>query len=142
MKNIGFSYSPDSLNQFCENSMVSALGIKFIESAPGSISARMPVDRRTTQPFGFLHGGANASLIETLGSVGSGLIINSDKFLVFGIEINVNHLKSVNSGFVTGTANIIKAGSSLHVWDVRVVNEDGELCAIGRLTVMVVEKRK
>ena len=100
----------------------------------------MPVDARTHQPVGILHGGASVVLAESLGSIASHLIIDTSKYMAVGLEINANHLRPVTSGFVTGTCMPIHIGSKTHVWDIRIVNERGKLVCISRLTVAIVVK--
>lgn len=128
-------------NSLKKNSMVDGLGIQFIPGAPGTFSATMTVDRRTLQPMGLLHGGATAALAETLGSMGSTMLVDLDKFAVVGIELNVNHLKGVRSGTVTATGTLLHKGRTLHVWDIRVHNDAGEFVAVCRLTNMVITKK-
>ena len=122
--------------------MVEHLGIEFLELGEKFISAKMPVDHRTHQPMGLLHGGASIALAETLGSVASSIIIDMDKFACVGLEINANHIKSARSGFVIGKATPIHLGKKTHVWDIKIRNEDDELICISRLTVAVIEKKK
>ncbi len=114
------------------------LGIEITKLEETRITGIMPVDHRTHQPMGLLHGGASAVLIETLGSVGSALIIDTKTHSPLGLEINANHIKGVKSGTVTGIAEIVHCGSKTHVWKVDVINEEGELVCTGRLTVMIV----
>jgi 1,4-dihydroxy-2-naphthoyl-CoA hydrolase len=116
------------------------LGMEFIEVGPDYLKASMPVDHRTKQPFGLLHGGASVALAETLGSVGSALITDSSKFLCVGLEINANHLRSAKKGFVYGTAKPIHIGGKTHVWEIRIEDEDQKLICISRLTVAVLSR--
>jgi 1,4-dihydroxy-2-naphthoyl-CoA hydrolase len=102
----------------------------------------MPVDNRTRQPYGLLHGGASAALAETLGSVCSALVINREKFICVGLEINANHIRSVQSGIVTGICTPIHVGGSTHVWDIRILDEKDRLVCISRLTVAILKKLK
>ena len=129
-----------SLQDFCKNTMVEHLGMEFLELGKDFISAKMPVDHRTHQPMGLLHGGASVALAETLGSVASSLLIDIEKQFCVGMEINANHIKSASSGYVTGTARPVHVGKKSHVWDIRILNKDHELVCISRLTVAVVEK--
>jgi 1,4-dihydroxy-2-naphthoyl-CoA hydrolase len=102
----------------------------------------MPVDERTRQPFGILHGGASCVLAESLGSVASVLVLSSvEKFVPVGTEINASHLKSVQSGWVYGKVTPIRLGRRLHVWDIRITDEAGNMVCISRLTVMIVERQ-
>ncbi len=121
--------------------MVEHIGITFIPSGPDTLVATMPVDHRTKQPMGLLHGGATAALAETLGSMGSAMLVDRDKYAVVGIEINANHMKSMRSGMVTATGTLLHKGRTLHVWDIRMTNEQGELTAVCRLTNMVIERK-
>lgn len=120
--------------------MVEHLGIEFLELGDRFISARMPVDFRTHQPMGLLHGGASAVLAETLGSVGSTLLVDREKYNCVGLDINANHVKSARTGYVIGKATPIHIGRRTHVWDIRITNEDDALICISRLTVAVFEK--
>ncbi len=129
-------------NAWRKNTMVEGLGIAFVPSAPGTFAATMPVDHNTKQAMGLLHGGATAALAETLGSVGSALLIDRSKYAVVGVELNANHLKGVRKGSVTATGSLLHKGRTMHVWDIRVHNEQGELAAVCRLTNMVIELKK
>lgn len=133
--------TPELLGEWSKNTLGSNLGIEFIESKPGYISAKMPVDHRTIQPFGLLHGGASVALAETLGSIGSQLLVDQTKQVCVGLEINANHLRSARSGWVTGVATIIHQGKKTHVWDIKISNEANELVCISRLTVAVLDKK-
>jgi 1,4-dihydroxy-2-naphthoyl-CoA hydrolase len=132
----------DELRQFSKNTMVEHLGIEFTELDGNHISARMPVDHRTHQPMGLLHGGASVALAETLGSVASSLLVDMQGYSCVGIEINANHIKSVSSGFVHGTATPLHVGRKTHVWDIRITNEEHALVCVSRLTVAIVDKKK
>jgi len=117
------------------------LGIECIGLGEDFVVARMPVDHRTHQPMGLLHGGANAALIESIGSMGSTLLLDLEKEAPVGVEINANHLGSVRSGFVQAIGKIIHAGKRTHVWQVDITDENtGKLVCTGRLTIMVVPK--
>ena len=122
--------------------MVEHLGIEFTEVGHDFISARMPVDHRTVQPMGLLHGGASLALAETLGSVASTMIADLNKYACVGLEINANHVRSAKSGFVIGKAMPIHIGKKTHVWDIRISNEENQLICVSRLTVAVIEKKK
>lgn len=129
------------LHQVRRNNMAEHIGLEFTELGSDSLSASMPVDHRTNQPYGILHGGASCVLAETLGSVGSVLVIDTDKFICVGLEINANHIRSASSGFVTGKATPIHLGKSTHVWDIRIVDQQQQLICISRLTVAILPKR-
>lgn len=130
------------LQEFSKNTMVEHLGIEFLELGDNFISARMPVDQRTHQPMGLLHGGASMALAETLGSVASSILVDMKKFHCVGLEINANHIKSARNGFVTGKASPVHIGKKTHVWDIRIENESKQLICISRLTVAIIEKKK
>ncbi|WP_426293248.1 hotdog fold thioesterase [Dyadobacter endophyticus] len=129
----------DSLQSFGKNSIAHHIGIEFTEIGKDYVSARMPVDQRTHQPFGILHGGASVVLAETLGSIASFLCIseNENKHAV-GLEINANHLRPVREGYVYGTVRPIHIGKTTHIWDIRITNEENKLVCISRLTVAIV----
>jgi 1,4-dihydroxy-2-naphthoyl-CoA hydrolase len=131
--------SLDQLNSSGKNNMVSHLGIVFTAVGDDFIEATMPVDSRTKQPMGLLHGGANVVLAETLGSVAASLTVNNDKQAVVGLEINANHLKSVREGLVKGTAKPIHLGKTTQVWEIKIVNEANRLCCISRLTMAILD---
>jgi 1,4-dihydroxy-2-naphthoyl-CoA hydrolase len=117
------------------------LGIKITALHADSLEATMPVDQRTKQPYGLLHGGASVVLAETLGSVASALVINDALFMAVGLEINANHIKGVTQGFVTGICTPIHIGASTHVWNIKIINEAQKLVCISRLTTAIIKKR-
>ena len=123
------------------NTMTEYLDINFIEIGNDFIKATMPVDHRTKQPYGLLHGGASCVLAETLGSVASHLIVDTSTHQSVGIEINANHIRSVKEGYVIGECKPLHIGSSTHVWDIRITNEEGKLICISRLTVSIIKKK-
>ncbi len=129
------------LNEIGKNTMVEHIGIEFTEIGDDYIAAKMPVDHRTVQPMGLLHGGASVALAETLGSVASAISVDPEKYHCVGLEINANHIKSMTSGYVYGKASPIHLGKKTHVWDIRITNEEGELVCISRLTVAVIPKK-
>jgi len=131
-----------SLNAMSKNTMMEHLGIVFTEYGEGFVCAKMPVDHRTHQPYGILHGGASVVLAETLGSVASHTTIDSENQICVGQEINANHIKSVRSGFVYGKAIPIHLGKRSQVWEIRITSEEDELVCISRLTMAVLDKRK
>jgi 1,4-dihydroxy-2-naphthoyl-CoA hydrolase len=124
-----------------ENTLISALGMEFIELGKGKVVATMPVDERTRQPFGFLHGGASVALAETVASVGAVELIDLEKEICFGLEINANHIKAKKDGIVTATATVIHQGKSTMVWDIRITDEEDSLICVSRCTMAVVPKR-
>ena len=121
--------------------MLEHLGIEFIEATADSLTARMPVDHRTRQPMGLLHGGASVALAESLGSVASYLCVDPQKYACVGLEINANHVKGVQTGFVYGKVTPLHVGKRTHVWEIRVTNEDQQLVCISRLTVAVIDQQ-
>jgi 1,4-dihydroxy-2-naphthoyl-CoA hydrolase len=129
------------INSKSNNTLVATLGIECIEIGENFIVLKMPVDRRTHQPMGILHGGASAALIETVGSMGSTLLIDLEKEVPVGLEINCNHVRSVKSGFVLATGTLVHCGRRTHVWQVN-IHEEGtkRLICTGRLTVMIIDK--
>jgi 1,4-dihydroxy-2-naphthoyl-CoA hydrolase len=131
----------DDLFSLGKENMAGWLGIEFVELGIDFLKGKMPVDYRTVQPYGLLHGGASCVLAETLGSIGSSLVIDTERFICVGLEINANHIKSARDGFVTGVAKPIHLGSSTHVWDIRINNANDALVCISRLTVAILPKR-
>jgi len=125
------------VNTFNETTLMGALGIVFTKLEKGYVEATMPVDKRTHQPYGLLHGGASAALAETIASYGSHLLVMDEGGICVGVELNINHLKGKKSGTVTGKAKILHEGRSSHVWSIEIVDEENNLIAISRLTVMV-----
>ncbi len=123
-----------------KNTLGEQLGMEFTEIGEDYIKGTMPVDHRTKQPYGLLHGGASVALAETLGSIGSALVVDQSKYNCVGLEINANHLRSVRDGFVTGIAKPIHIGASTHVWDIRITDQRDKLVCISRLTVAVIKK--
>ena len=132
----------NDLTALGHNTMSEYIGIEFVELGPDYLKGRMPVDHRTKQPYGLLHGGASCVLSETLGSIASALVIDREAFICVGLEINANHIRSATKGFVTGTASPLHLGKSTHVWDIKIHDEEGKLVCVSRLTVAVVPKRK
>ena len=128
------------LTTLCDQTIAELLDLKFIETGSNYIKATMPVDHRTHQPYGLLHGGASCVLAETLGSIASGHVIDPEKFICVGIEINANHIRSVRSGLVTGITTPIHIGASTHVWDIKIYDEREKLVCISRLTVAILKK--
>ena len=127
------------VNESTNDTMVSTLGIEITDFGDKHISGKMPVDDRTKQPFGLLHGGASAAFAETLGSIGAGNQIDLNKFSVVGIEINSSHLSAVKSGWVYGKATPIRIGKTIQVWDINIKDEEGRLVCKSRLTIAVIK---
>ena len=117
------------------------IGIRISELGANFLKATMPVDERTKQPYGLLHGGASATLAETLGSVASALVIDPATQICVGLEINANHVRSAKEGLVTGICTPIHLGASTHVWDIRITDEKEKLICVSRLTVAILKKR-
>lgn len=130
-----------ALNNLSEGCMVEHVGIEFVEIGPDYLMAKMPVDHKTRQPLGLLHGGASVVLAETLGSVGATLLIDPTKQVAVGLEINANHIRSAKSGFVYGKATPIHIGKTTQVWEIRIQTEDHQLVAISRLTMAVLDRK-
>ncbi|GAB6387374.1 hotdog fold thioesterase [Stutzerimonas marianensis] len=128
----------EQLNASRENTIVELLDIRFEAVDDESLTASMPVDARTHQPYGLLHGGASVVLAETLGSMASYHCIDTSKFYCVGLEVNANHLRGLRSGRVIGVCQPVHLGRSTHVWDIRLSGEDGKTSCISRLTVAIV----
>ena len=133
--------SVEDLKLFGKGTMTEHLGLEWVEIGKDFLRAKLPVDHRTIQPYGLLHGGASCVLAETIGSVASHLVIDPSEFYCVGIEINANHIRSAKEGFVYGTCSPLHIGSSTHVWDIRITNEDEKLICISRLTVAIMKKK-
>ncbi len=131
----------EQANKMCENTLVSHLGIEFTAIGEDYIEAKMPVDHRTYQPMGLLHGGASVALAETMGSVGAVCTLDYSKQYCVGLEINANHIKSTRSGFVFGTARPIHLGKKTQVWEIKITNEQKELVCISRITMAILDKK-
>lgn len=130
----------EKANQYNKNTLMEQLGIEYTEIGEDFIKARMPVDRRTHQPMGLLHGGATAALAESMGSLASYLLIDTDTQAVVGIEVNANHLRGVRKGHVHAEGKLVHKGKSLHVWDIKVFDDREKPVAICRLTNMIIRK--
>jgi 1,4-dihydroxy-2-naphthoyl-CoA hydrolase len=129
-------------NQFSKNTLMETLNIEFIDAGEGFLVAKMPVNSSVHQPMGLLHGGASVALAESVGSAASHFFINDKNQEVRGIEISANHLKSIREGVVIGTARIIHKGRSLHLWEIKITDEAGNLISLCKLTNMVLTKEK
>ncbi len=132
--------TPAHLNEQCKDTLVSNLGIEFLEIGPDFLSARMPVDQRTVQPARILHGGASLALAETLGSIASHLLVGDEGKICVGMEINANHIRPVPGGWVTGTTRPLHIGKKSHIWEIKINNEENKLVCICRLTMAILEK--
>ena len=131
-----------TLNSLCKNTMIEHLGIEFIEISDGKIIARMPVDERTIQPAKRLHGGASMALAESVGSVGSFLLVDSSKFHVLGVEINGSHVSTTTEKEVFGIGTIVHEGRTSHVWEIRIEDSTGKIISVCRLTNRIVPIKK
>ena len=129
-------------NGFATTTLMGTLNIDYVDAGEDFLVATMPVNPSVHQPMGLLHGGATVALAESVGSAASMLFVNSDLFEVRGIEIAANHLKSKRTGIVTATAKIVHKGKSIHLWEIRIVDEKGSLISLCKLTNMVLPKRK
>lgn len=127
-----------AVNALRDDCMVGHLGITITEAGEDWLRGTMPVDARTRQPYGLLHGGASVALAETLGSMAGGLCVDPQREAVVGLEINANHLRAVRSGVVTGTARALHVGRTTQVWEIRIENEAGKLVCVSRITLAVI----
>ena len=125
-----------------EGSLIGALGIEMKELSNGKVVATMPVDERTKQPFGLLHGGASVALAESVASIGGFQLVDGTKQAVVGLEINANHVRGVRSGLVTAEGNILHHGRTTMIWDVKIRDEEGNLVCVSRCTLAVIDLPK
>jgi len=135
------SHSLGELNALNEGTLAAQLGMEMTEIGRDFVSGRMPVDRRTVQPYGLLHGGASIALAETLGSLAAAMTVDPASTLVVGQEINANHIRAVREGHVTGTARPVHLGGRSQVWSIEVVDPAGRLVCVSRLTLAVLDRR-
>jgi 1,4-dihydroxy-2-naphthoyl-CoA hydrolase len=129
-------------NEISKNTLMQTLNIEYIDAGPDFLTATMPVNPSVHQPMGLLHGGASVALAESVGSAASFLFVNPAHSEVRGIEISANHVKAKRNGIVTATARIIHKGSSIHLWEIRITDENNSLISLCKLTTMVLPKRK
>lgn len=134
--------SIEEMNDRFINNIGTHLGLEFVEITGESLTGTMPVDDRTRQPYGILHGGASVVLAETLGSVASNLIVWEDGNIGVGMEVNANHLRPVRDGYVRGVCTPVHIGAKTHVWDIKIYEKHGKLSCISRLTVAIVPRQK
>lgn len=134
------SLSLESLLPITLQTMAGYLGMEWVSVGEDFLKMKMPVDERTRQPYGILHGGASCALAETIGSIASHFVIDPDKWYCVGLDINANHVRSARQGFVTATCAPLHLGSTTHVWDIRIHDEEGKLTCISRLTVVILKK--
>lgn len=130
----------ERINAWDKNTLSEHLGMRITEVGADFVRGTMPVDARTKQPFGLLHGGASVAFAETLGSLGANLVLDVGKEMAVGLDINANHLRAVTHGLVTGTARPLHIGRSTQVWEIRIENDERELICISRLTMAVVPR--
>ncbi len=137
-----FLVKPDiaSLNEMGKNTISEVLGMEFTEIGDNYLIAKMPVDKRTHQPYGLLHGGASVVLAETLGSVAGMLMVDSDTHYCVGLEINANHIRGITTGWVYGRTSPIHIGKTTQVWSIEIINEKEQLVCISRITMAVLKK--
>ncbi|MDA8414594.1 MAG: hotdog fold thioesterase [Desulfobacteraceae bacterium] len=131
----------DQLKERSKNTLMEQLGIQYLEIGDDYLKARMPVDARTKQTAGILHGGASAALAETLGSIAAGMCIDREKKHIVGLEINANHVRPVSGGWVTGITTPVHVGNSTQIWEIRIYNDQEKLVCISRLTVANIDKQ-
>ncbi|MEO6671704.1 MAG: hotdog fold thioesterase [Ferruginibacter sp.] len=132
----------DDIKSITPNTMGEYLGMKWVDLGPDYLKISMPVDDRTKQPYGLLHGGASCALAETAGSVASHFVTDPTKNICVGLEINANHLRSAKEGFVTATASPLHIGATTHVWDIRIHDDHGRLICVSRLTVAILKRKQ
>jgi 1,4-dihydroxy-2-naphthoyl-CoA hydrolase len=130
-----------ALNDMSKGCMVEHIGIEFTQIGDDFLEATMPVDHRTTQPLGLLHGGASVALAETLGSIAATMLLDMSKQYAVGLEINTNHIRATKSGRVTGRVTPVHIGKTTHVWSIEIRNEDGNLTAISRITMAILDRK-
>jgi len=129
-------------NEFSKNTLMQTLEIEFIDAGEDFLKAKMPVNSKVHQPMGLLHGGATVALAESVGSAASMIFINPHKNEIRGIEISANHLKSKREGVVFGTARIIHKGRSIHLWEIKITDEEDNLISLCKLTNMILPRKK
>ena len=131
----------EDIKPFIKGNLCENLGIELTELGEDFLKAKMPVDHRTKQATGILHGGASVALAETLGSIASSLCVDFSKSYCVGLEINANHIRSVSDGYVYGTARPLHVGKSTHIWEIKIENQQGKLTCISRITMAVIERK-
>ena len=130
----------EKMSNLNQNTMATAIGLELTDIGNDYVCGKIPVDRRTIQPFGFLHGGASVALAETIGSLAGQMQIDPEREIVLGIEINANHIKCVREGWVYGKASPIKIGKKIQVWETQITDVEGKMVCISRLTLAVVKR--
>ena len=132
----------DRCKEICKNTLMETLNIEFIDVGDDYLTAKMPVNKTVYQPDGVLHGGATVALAESVGSAASYIFLDSDNYIVRGIEISANHIKSIAQGDVFAKATFLHKGRTTQLWDIRVTNDDGELISVIKLTTITLPKNK
>jgi uncharacterized protein (TIGR00369 family) len=132
----------EKIAERCKNTMIDYIGIELVEIGDDYLKGRMPVDHRTRQRAGILHGGASAVLAETLGSIASSLCVDSETKMIVGLEINANHIRPVKDGYVTGITRPVHIGNTTQIWDIRIYDDHEKLVCVSRLTVANIDKVK
>jgi 1,4-dihydroxy-2-naphthoyl-CoA hydrolase len=135
------SLSLSNIKEFSKETMADHLGMQWVEIGDAFLKLSMPVNEKTKQPYGILHGGASCALAETVGSVASALVIDMDKYICVGLEINANHVRSAKDGIVTGHCTPLHIGKSTHVWDIKIYDQSNKLICVSRLTVAILPKK-
>lgn len=130
------------INTKAKETLMSHLDIKFTDIGEDTLTASMPVCSKTIQPYGTLHGGASVALAESVGGAASFIMVDAEKFIAYGIEINANHIKPVKSGYVHAKATLLHKGEKTHVWDIKITDDNDELISVCRLTNMIVAKHE
>ncbi len=133
-------FTVDDLNKYQQQTLVTHLGIRYTEVGEDYLKAVMPVDARTKQPAGILHGGASVALAETLGSTGANLMVDRQQKLCVGLDINANHVRAMRSGQVTGTARPLHIGKTTQVWEIKITNDEEKLVCVSRITLAVLDR--
>ncbi|MBL7745331.1 MAG: hotdog fold thioesterase [Chitinophagaceae bacterium] len=134
--------SIDDIKPLGKETMGEYVGIEWTEIGDDYIKAKMPVDHRTQQPYGLLHGGASCVLAETIGSIASAMVVDHSQFVCVGMEINANHVRSAREGYVTGIATPLHLGVNTHVWDIKIYDDIQKLVCVSRLTVAVIPRKE
>ena len=131
----------EHIKSFAEKNILAHLGIEITAVGDDYVCGKMPVDERTQQPFGLLHGGASVVLAESLGSIGANMLVDQSKYVCAGLEINANHVRPVKEGYVFGKAQAIHIGSTTQIWEIKISNADDKLVCISRITIAVISKQ-
>ena len=136
------NFTIEDLQREVKGNMMEHIGIEFTDIGEDYLAAKMPVDYRTTQPLGLLHGGASVALAESLGSMATYLCLDTEKLYCVGLEINANHIRSVKDGYVYGIAKPLHMGRNTHIWEIKITDQDKKLICVSRLTRAIMSKNK